>query len=164
VSEYGCLTPIHSYATISIDAQPWLGIILYDVNWSKEDSHLYALGRHLLVELKQCNASLLNDLDYLKETLYTAADRCGATVVGDSFYHFSPQGVSGVINIAESHISIHTWPECGYAAVDVFTCGDKVEPEAAARYIMQAVEAGDCSLIELRRGLMQASPVESATK
>ncbi len=141
-----------------------LGILSYDINCSKEDGDLYALGRHLLVELKQCNTSLLNDLDYLKETLYVAADRCGATVVGDSFYHFSPQGVSGVVNIAESHISIHTWPECGYAAVDVFTCGDRVEPEEAARYIMQALEAGECSIIELRRGLMHTSPVQSATQ
>jgi S-adenosylmethionine decarboxylase len=117
---------------------------------------LYALGRHLLIELKGCNAILLNDLEFLKECLHSAAVRCGATVVGDSFYHFSPQGVSGVVNIAESHISIHTWPECGYAACDVFTCGDRVEPEEAARYIMEAVGATDCSLVELRRGLLQA--------
>jgi len=124
---------------------------------------LYALGKHLLIELKQCNASLLDNLDFLKETLHTAAVRCGATVVGDSFYHFAPHGVSGVVNIAESHISIHTWPECCYAAVDVFTCGDRVQPEEAARYIMQAVEAGECSVMEMRRGLLQASPVHGAT-
>lgn len=121
---------------------------------------MYALGRHLLIELKQCNAGLLDNLEFLRETLHTAAVRCGATVVGDSFYHFTPQGVSGVVNIAESHISIHTWPECRYAAVDVFTCGDRVEPEEAARFIMEAVEAGECSLMELRRGLLQASPVQ----
>jgi len=126
----------------------------------KEDGDLYALGRHLLIELKQCNAGLLDNLEFLRETLHTAAVRCGATVVGDSFYHFTPQGVSGVVNIAESHISIHTWPECRYAAVDVFTCGDRVEPEEAARFIMEAVEAGECSLMELRRGLLQASPVQ----
>jgi S-adenosylmethionine decarboxylase len=130
----------------------------------QEDGDLYALGRHLLIELKQCNTSLLDDLDFLRKTLHTAAERCGATVVGDSFYHFSPHGVSGVVNIAESHISIHTWPECGYAAVDVFTCGDRVEPEEAARHITTALEAGDCSLIELRRGLLQASPLHGAAK
>jgi len=122
---------------------------------------LYALGRHLLIELKGCNPSLLDNLEFLKECLHSAAIRCGATVVGDSFYHFTPQGVSGVVNIAESHISIHTWPECGYAACDVFTCGDKVEPEEAARYIMEGVGATDCSLVELRRGLLQASEVGS---
>ncbi len=123
---------------------------------------MYALGRHLLIELKGCNTNLLDDLEFLSECLHSAAVRCGATVVGDSFYHFSPQGVSGVVNIAESHLSIHTWPECGYAAVDVFTCGDKVEPEEAARAIMQSVEATDCSLVELRRGLLQASPAQGA--
>ena len=91
-----------------------------------------------------------------------AAVRCGATVVGDSFYHFSPQGVSGVVNIAESHISVHTWPECGYAALDVFTCGDRVEPEEAARYISEALEATHCSLVELKRGLLQESLVDKA--
>ena len=116
---------------------------------------MYALGRHLLVELKGCNAELLDDLQFLKECLHSAAIRSGATVVGDSFYHFSPQGVSGVVNIAESHISIHTWPECGYAALDVFTCGDTVRPEEAARLIMESLEATDSSLVELRRGLLQ---------
>ncbi len=141
-----------------------LGILSYDVYCSKEDGDLYALGRHLLIELKHCNTDLLDNLEYLKECLHTAAVRCGATVVGDSFYHFSPHGVSGVVNIAESHISIHTWPECAYAAVDVFTCGDRVEPEVAAQYIMHALEADDCSLIELRRGLLQACPAHTATK
>ncbi len=123
---------------------------------------MYALGRHLLIELKGCNTNLLDNLEFLRECLHSAAGRSGATVVGDSFYHFSPHGVSGVVNIAESHLSIHTWPECGYAAVDVFTCGDKVEPEEAARMIMQSVEATDCSLVELRRGLLHASQIQSA--
>ncbi|MCK9356312.1 MAG: adenosylmethionine decarboxylase [Dehalococcoidia bacterium] len=123
---------------------------------------MYALGRHLLVELKGCNVVLLDDLEYLKEHLHRAAVCCGAAVVGDSFYHFSPQGVSGVVNIAESHISIHTWPECGYAALDVFTCGDRVRPEEAVRYMEQAIEATECSILELRRGLMKTSPVGSA--
>jgi S-adenosylmethionine decarboxylase proenzyme len=124
---------------------------------------LYALGRHLLIELTGCNSDLLDDLDFLKDCLHSAAVHCGATVVGDSFYHFTPQGVSGVVNIAESHISIHTWPECGYAALDVFTCGDTVEPEEAARVICESLQAKHCSLVELRRGLLQRSPVNSAT-
>jgi len=123
---------------------------------------LFALGRHLLIELTGCNVNLLDDLEFLKQSLHVAAVRCGATVVGDSFYHFSPQGVSGVVNIAESHISVHTWPECGYAALDVFTCGDRVEPEEAARYISEALEATHCSLVELKRGLLQESLVDKA--
>ena len=118
-----------------------------------------ALGRHLLLELKICNEEVLDDLDFLKDCLNEAAIQSGATVVGESFYHFSPHGVSGVVNIAESHISIHTWPEYRYAAVDVFTCGDDVDPEKAARLITERLEAKNHSLIELRRGILEDSEV-----
>jgi adenosylmethionine decarboxylase proenzyme (EC 4.1.1.50) len=84
-------------------------------------------------------------------------------VVGESFYHFSPHGVSGIVNIAESHISIHTWPEYKYAALDVFTCGDDVEPEEAARFIIEKLEAQNHSLIELRRGIMEERQVSGVT-
>ena len=118
-----------------------------------------ALGRHLLLELKDCNEEVLNDLDFLKGCLNEAAVQCGATVVGESFYHFSPHGVSGVVNIAESHLSIHTWPEYGYAAVDVFTCGDDVQPEIACKVVIERLEAKNHSLIELRRGIIEGSCV-----
>ncbi len=121
---------------------------------------MYALGRHLLLELKICNEEVLDDLSVLKECLNEAAVKCGATVVGESFYHFSPQGVSGVVNIAESHIAIHTWPEHGYAAVDVFTCGTNVDPEKAVKFIAERLGAQTHSLIELRRGIMEDSQVE----
>lgn len=120
---------------------------------------MYALGRHLLLELKICNKEVLDDLDYLRECLYEAAIQSGATVVGESFYHFSPQGVSGVVNIAESHIAVHTWPEYGYAAIDVFTCGTNVDPEKAAKLIVQRLGAQSHSLIELRRGIIEDSQV-----
>jgi len=125
---------------------------------------LYALGRHLLLELKNCNEEVLDDLDFLKDCLNEAAIQCGATVVGESFYHFSPYGVSGVVNIAESHISIHTWPEYRYAAVDVFTCGESVEPEKAVKLITERLEAKNSSLIELRRGIVEDSLVSCVTK
>jgi len=120
---------------------------------------LYALGRHLLLELKICNKEVLDDLDFLRECLNEAAVQSGATVVGESFYHFSPCGVSGVVNIAESHIAVHTWPEYNYAAVDVFTCGTTVDPEKAARLITERLGAQAHSLIELRRGIMEDSQV-----
>jgi S-adenosylmethionine decarboxylase len=123
---------------------------------------LNALGRHLLLELKICNEEVLNDLGFLRDCLNEAAVQSGATVVGESFCHFSPQGVSGVVNIAESHISIHTWPEYKYAAVDVFTCGDDVDPEKAARLITEKLGARSHSLIELRRGIMEDSNTGSA--
>jgi S-adenosylmethionine decarboxylase len=123
---------------------------------------LNALGRHLLLELKICNEEVLNDLGFLRDCLNEAAVQSGATVVGESFCHFSPQGVSGVVNIAESHISIHTWPEYKYAAVDVFTCGDDVDPEKAARLITEKLGARSHSLIELRRGIMEDGNTGSA--
>ncbi len=125
---------------------------------------MYALGKHLLLELKNCNKELLDDLDFLKACLNDAAVQSGATVVGESFYHFPPHGVSGILNIAESHISIHTWPEYGYAAVDVFTCGDDVKPEEAARLITQRLEAKKCSSIELQRGTLEDSLTSCTTK
>ena len=120
---------------------------------------MHALGRHLLLELKMCNKEVLDDLDFLRECLNEAAIQSGATVVGESFYHFSPYGVSGVVNIAESHIAVHTWPEYGYAAVDVFTCGNNVDPEKAARLIVERLGAQSHSLIELRRGIVEDSQV-----
>jgi S-adenosylmethionine decarboxylase len=130
----------------------------------KGEGDLYALGRHLLLELKDCDKEVLNDLDFIKECLHEAAIQCGATVVGESFYRFSPYGVSGVVNIAESHIAIHTWPEYGYAAVDVFTCGDTVKPEEAARLIVQQLQSKNHSLIELRRGMVEDSEVSYVAK
>jgi S-adenosylmethionine decarboxylase len=78
----------------------------------------------------------------------------GAVVLGDSFHHFSPHGVSGVVIIAESHLSIHTWPEYGYAAADVFSCGTAVEPEKASRTLIEKLGARNHSLTEIPRGVL----------
>ena len=125
---------------------------------------MYALGRHLLLELKNCSKEVLNDLDFLRDCLNQAALQCGATIVGESFHQFSPRGVSGIINIAESHIAIHTWPEYSYAAVDVFTCGNNVDPEEIANLITQSLQPQNYSAIELRRGMVEESKVRSIAK
>ncbi len=113
-----------------------------------------ALGRHLLLELKDCDRGLLNDLDALKQLLRTAAEDCGAEILGDSFHRFSPQGVSGVVVIAESHLFIHTWPEHGYAAVDIFTCGTRVKPEVAAEILIKKLGSQNHVVIEMQRGIL----------
>ena len=113
-----------------------------------------ALGKHLLIELWDCDKEVLNDLGLLKEIMLKAAIDCGATVLGESFHHFSPQGVSGVVVIAESHLSIHTWPEYGYAAADVFTCGTTVQPEKAAEALIEKLRARNHSLNEVQRGVL----------
>ncbi|MCX6004593.1 MAG: adenosylmethionine decarboxylase [Chloroflexi bacterium] len=118
-----------------------------------------ALGKHLLLELKDCNTELLNNMEYLKGVLVEAACQIGATVVKDSFYQFSPQGISGVVIIAESHISIHTWPEYNFAAVDIFTCGDVIEPRNAVKLLAEKLKAKSTSYIELKRGVLLETKV-----
>jgi len=115
---------------------------------------LNALGKHLLLELKDCDREVLNDLSSLKGMLQAAASEAGATVLGESFHQFSPYGVSGAIIIAESHLFIHTWPELGYAAVDIFTCGNSVRPEKAAQKLIRELGAKSHSILEIKRGIL----------
>jgi len=119
---------------------------------------LNALGRHLLVELHDCDREAINDLDLIRDVMLKAAIESGAVVLSNSFHRFSPQGVSGVVVIAESHISIHTWPEYGYAAVDVFTCGTAVNPEKAAEIITDGLGSENHSLMEIPRGVLVTVP------
>ena len=111
-----------------------------------------ALGKHLLIELNDCNRELLNNLEAIREIMLAAAIGSGATVLGESFHQFSPQGVSGVIIIAESHLTIHTWPEHGYAAADIFTCGTTVLPEKAADIIIERFAPKNHSIMQMFRG------------
>jgi len=122
---------------------------------------LNVLGKHLLLELKECNPQLLNDLDYIRNSLLRAAEDLGVHVVGESFHQFSPQGVTGILSIAESHISIHTWPEYGYAAADIFTCGSSFQPLQAAEILIDRLESKDQDITEIPRGLLIKSPVGS---
>jgi S-adenosylmethionine decarboxylase len=97
-------------------------------------------------------------MDYLREVLADVARLIGATVIKDSFYQFSPQGISGVVIIAESHLSIHTWPEYSFAAVDIFTCGEVIEPSKAVKPLAERLKAKSTSFIELKRGVLIESP------
>jgi spermidine synthase len=110
-----------------------------------------ALGRHILVEFTNCNADVLNDVTVIEKSMVEAAQKAGATVINSSFHHFSPWGVSGVVVIQESHLAIHTWPEYRYAAVDLFTCGETVDPWVSFDFLKKAFEA-DYSVIEMNRG------------
>ncbi|WP_187262437.1 polyamine aminopropyltransferase [Pontibacter beigongshangensis] len=111
-----------------------------------------ALGRHILVEFYDCSPELMNDVMHIENSMVAAAETAGATVINSTFHHFSPYGVSGVVVIQESHLAIHTWPEYGYAAVDLFTCGDSVNPWVSYNYLKEAFEAGHGSSMECRRG------------
>ncbi|MDI6703513.1 MAG: adenosylmethionine decarboxylase [bacterium] len=112
------------------------------------------LGHHLLVELFECNKSTLNDVDKVKEILIKAAERSSANILKTAFHKFNPHGVSGVVVIAESHLSIHTWPEHGYAAADIFTCGNTLKPNLAVEYMISHFEAKYHKVVEVTRGIL----------
>lgn len=112
-----------------------------------------ALGTHLLLELRQCNPRLLDDLEYVKETVIEAAKFMDAQIIGESFHRFNPQGITGVLAIAESHLSIHTWPELDYAAADIFTCGPSIHIQGAAQLIIERMESKDSSIQIIKRGI-----------
>ncbi len=113
-----------------------------------------ALGAHLLLELKECDAELLDDLDFVREVLIEAAVESGATIVGDTFHKFDPIGVTGIVAIAESHIGVHTWPEYSYAAADIFTCGQSLHPYRAAELIIQGFRCNKPVINEIKRGIV----------
>ncbi|HUU63180.1 MAG TPA: adenosylmethionine decarboxylase [Dehalococcoidia bacterium] len=112
-----------------------------------------AIGKHLILELNDCDRDRLSDRDFLKDTLLSACRVSGATILSESFHSFSPYGgVSGVVIIAESHFSVHTWPEYGYAAIDIFTCGNSIHPQKAVDLLVRELQARDHSILELNRG------------
>ena len=110
-----------------------------------------ALGRHVLAEVYGCSFEILNDVKKVEEVMVNAALEAGAELREVVFHKFSPQGVSGVVVISESHLAIHTWPELGYAAVDVFTCGDRVDPWDAINYLKELFGATDMDANEVER-------------
>lgn len=114
-----------------------------------------ALGRHILVEFYGCSADILNDVFLIEKAMVEAAEKAQATVINSTFHHFSPYGVSGVVVIQESHLAIHAWPEHEYAAVDVFTCGDEVDPWIAYAALKTALQAEHGSAMEINRGQQQ---------
>jgi S-adenosylmethionine decarboxylase proenzyme len=107
-------------------------------------------GNHLLAEYWECGA-VLDDVEYIEVVLRRAAAVAGARVLRAWFHRFSPQGVSGVLVIQESHLSIHTWPERSYAAVDLYTCGD-ADVRAAQRYLAEALGSTRSPFVVLARG------------
>jgi len=110
------------------------------------------MGRHIIAELWECDFDKLNDMNFIEQTFVDAALKSGAEVREVAFHKFAPQGVSGVVIISESHLTIHSFPEHGYASIDVYTCGD-LDPTIAANYIAEALNAKTRELIELPRGM-----------
>ena len=122
------------------------------------------LGTQLLIDLYDCEQGLLDDQKAVERALVQAARAANATVVETVLHRFSPQGVSGVIVIAESHLAVHTWPEHGYAALDVFTCSGRLDPDRIVEELKRAFSAGRCESRLVMRGPdeFQCSPRPTA--
>lgn len=110
------------------------------------------IGRHLIAEYYECRRGTLDEVSTVKQAMIDAANAIGATVLGENFHQFEPHGVSGTVVIAESHLSIHTWPENGYVAVDIYTCGG-LDPRVGFELLRQRLGAGGCRVQEIVRGL-----------
>src|SRR5690606_5975188 len=113
------------------------------------------LGRHIMCEAYGCDPEVLNDRKRVETIMVEAALQAGAEVREVVFHQFSPQGVSGVVVISESHLAIHTWPELRYASIDVYTCGDRVNPWDACSYLLEQFKCQNSSTIEVPRGVLE---------
>jgi S-adenosylmethionine decarboxylase len=118
------------------------------------------VGRHVLAELDDVDPSLLDDPTFLREALASAVSEAGATLCEVMSHRFAPQGVTVLAMLAESHASVHTYPELGAVFVDVFTCGDRADPEHAVRLLAKALGTGSVRMSTVRRGrhLRQGEP------
>ena len=116
-----------------------------------DEQKLSHQSKHLLLELYRCDCEKLNDESFLRCTLNRAAKLANATVLNLISNKFEPQGVTAIALLAESHISIHTWPESNYSAVDIFTCGHNMMPEQASQYLIESLMAEEHSLRVIQR-------------
>lgn len=112
-----------------------------------------ALGQHLIIELYDCDSSIINSVGLVEEYMVEAVNISGATILKSVFHEFSPHGVAGVVVISESHFSIHTWPEYSYCALDIFTCGDIIDSQKALQFLKEKMEAQNISVVEVNRGI-----------
>lgn len=109
--------------------------------------------KHILFTLKGCRKNLLDDEEFVKEVVYMTAQKCKSTMLSLDSYKFDPQGVTCVAMLAESHISIHTWPEKSMAVCDIFTCGEHTKPEDGVEYMKQMFESTDIICKSFKRPL-----------
>ena len=115
------------------------------------DQNLRPQSKHFLLELYRCDFEKLNDESFLRCALNRAAKLARATVLNLISNKFEPQGVTAIALLAESHISVHTWPESSYSAIDIFTCGQNMLPQLASQYLIEALKAEEHSLRVIER-------------
>lgn len=114
---------------------------------------MQGLGRQVLAEFYGCNSDVLDCQEQISRIMEKAALEAGAEIREVVFHKYAPQGVSGVVVISESHLAIHTWPEFDYAAVDIFTCGSKVDPWISFEYLREHLAAKQATVKEVKRGM-----------
>ena len=117
-----------------------------------------ALGRHLLVEYYNCDPKTLTDIGAIEDILVGAARVAKAHIVDVVFHTFNPHGISGVVVVEESHLAIHTWPEHGFASVDIYTCGSSVKPWDAYKFLYKRLKAKHSTAMEIKRGVLSSDP------
>ena len=129
-----------------------------------EEQHLdrVNLGQHVLAEFFECDSNILNNIDKVEKHMVDAALECGATIVQKCFHMFNLYGVSVFVIISESHLAIHTWPELGYAAVDLFTCGTKCDPKVSYEFLKKKFNSQKASFTELKRGIIDRETLKLA--
>jgi S-adenosylmethionine decarboxylase len=116
------------------------------------ETPLVPVGSHCILELYECPTDLLNNLVFIRDSLQEAAKRAKSTLLKEITHQFHPYGVTALALLAESHISLHTWPETGYIAVDIFTCGEHTEPEVACKFLLETFQARSHVLLKFPRG------------
>jgi S-adenosylmethionine decarboxylase len=125
--------------------------MLHSLSGQLGERFLAPVGSHCILELYDCSEALLNDAEFVRDSLREAAKQAKATLLNEVLHQFEPHGITALALLSESHISVHTWPEVRYAALDVFTCGSHTDPEEACRYLIKAFRAGRHSMTKLRR-------------
>ncbi len=111
------------------------------------------MGRHIIAEFSHCDKEILTDIQAIQQAMIEAVQKANAEIREVAFHRFQPQGVSGVIVISESHLSIHTWPELGYAAVDIYTCGEHTNPQLAMEHLATQLKSKAVHQMLIERGL-----------
>lgn len=121
-----------------------------------------SLGKHILVDYYGCNKKIIDSLNQMKLCMLEAARIAEATILTDVFHQYSPQGVSGVVVIGESHLAVHTWPEFKIVSVDIFTCSEKMKPSNAIEYLFKTLEAENYDIQEITRGQIAGPNIRQA--
>jgi len=123
-----------------------------------------ALGVHLLAEYYECDKDILDNVFLIEEIMLEATRKAKAHIVAKNFHRFEPYGVSGVIIISESHLTIHTWPEYNFAAVDVFTCGVEIDPHICHDYLKEAFKSKNITIEKVLRGGLKIPELRNKIK